>query len=471
MDEDKEAEQRMAEAELRAYREVQRRLEAYRTALARASASANSHQVASASAAGSPLAAAGAPGASGDAGASAGSAASSANSADLGHWQRQPPYPCPPYPAGPPGGGGRHSNINNTNVPPFSLADPRYGQPPPTHAQQAANQAQQYWAQHYKNYYRTARDEDLQPQIAAAENNYRRVAKTYDFYRRQPSPSSPPIPHHTARTVYTLADPRDADVLSEFWTFVRSECLEIFTTATATATSSSSSSSSSSSADVGGGISETTPVGIRCRFCAHHHRRSSSASAAVVAPRSQSFPSTTSRLYQSITMMIREHFSRCADVPPEVRERYDRLRRLGTTRRGSWSGSGTTGGGGGGLRSKLGGNAARYTRGFWVESAGRCGLYDDPGGEGIRYRRPADGQGIQLPTGGPGGFGAGGGGPGVGGGCTEATTGAAMAPAERGTVADSQGNAAASSSSRKSSRKKRKAGEELESTSVKPVPV
>ena len=463
MDEDEEAEQRMAEAELRAYREVQRRLEAYRTALARA----HSSQAAgtNAGAAGSPSAATAAaggapPGASaGDAGAPAGGDASTANSADLGHWQRQPPYPCPPYPAGQPGGGGRHSNINNTNnVPPFSLADPRYGQPPPTHAQQAAQQAQQYWAQRYRNYYRTARDEDLQPQIAAAENNYRRVAKTYDFYRNQSSPSSPPIPHHTARTVYTLSDPRDADVLSEFWTFVRSECLEIFTTATATATSSSSS-SSSSSADLGGGISETSLVGIRCRFCAHHHRSS--------APRSQSFPSTISRLYQSITMMIREHFSRCADVPPEVRGRYDRLRRLGTTRRssgGSGSGTGTTGGGG--SRSKLGGNAARYTRGFWVESAGRCGLYDDPGGEGIRYRRPADGQGIQLPTGGPGGFGAGGGGPGVGGGCTEATTGAAMAPAERGTVADSQGNAAASSSSRK----KRKVGE-VEETSVKPVAV
>ena len=105
----------------------------------------------------------------------------------------------------------------------------------------------------------------------------------------------------------------------------------------------------------------------------------------------------------------------------------------------------------------MGGNAARYTRGFWVESAGRCGLYDDPGGEGIRYRRPADGQGIQLPTGGAaGGVGAG---PGVG---AEAATGTAMAPAERGMVAqESQANAAAPSS-RKPSRKKgkkRKAGE------------
>ena len=163
-------------------------------------------------------------------------------------------------------------------------------------------------------------------------------------------------------------------------------------------------------------------------------------------------------MYQSITMMIRDHFPRCADVPPEVRELYGRLRRLGTRRRSS---SGTGGG------SKLGGNAARYTRGFWVESAGRCGLSDDPGGDGIRYRRPADGQGIQLPT---GGAAAGGVGPGVVTG-VGASVEAATAPAERGTVADSQGNAAASSSRKPSrkKRKKRKAGEV--ETSVETVAV
>ena len=133
--------------------------------------------------------------------------------------------------------------------------------------------------------------------------------------------------------------------------------------------------------------------------------------------------------------MIRDHFPHCDDMPSEVRELYGTLRR--------------------GPRNPGLGNAARMPKEHWAESAARCGLYDDPSGNGIRYKRPVDGQGIQLPT-------AGG---------SVATAGAATAPAERGMAADSQGNAATSSSrkKRKYTRKKKKAGEV--ETSVKTVAV
>ena len=119
--------------------------------------------------------------------------------------------------------------------------------------------------------------------------------------------------------------------------------------------------------------------------------------------------------------MIRDHFPHCDDMPGEVRELYGTLRR--------------------GPKNPGLGNAARMTKEHWAESAGRCGLYDVPDGNGIRYKRPADGQGVQLPTGGAAGA------AGVADGV--ATVGAATAPAEQGAVAKA-------ASSRKASRKKRK---------------
>ena len=60
-------------------------------------------------------------------------------------------------------------------------------------------------------------------------------------------------------------------------------------------------------------------VGIRCRFCVDtspHDR----------AGRSSSFPSSLDRIYQSVIMMVREHFSICDDILPEIREEYEKLK-------------------------------------------------------------------------------------------------------------------------------------------------
>ncbi|CAB9504637.1 expressed unknown protein [Seminavis robusta] len=56
-------------------------------------------------------------------------------------------------------------------------------------------------------------------------------------------------------------------------------------------------------------------VGIRCRFCAHKPPGSR-------AQRSSAFPSSIPQLYQSFTMMLRDHFDTCACIPDDVKRRY-----------------------------------------------------------------------------------------------------------------------------------------------------
>jgi len=209
----------------------------------------------------------------------------------------------------------------------------------------------------------------------------------------------------------TLSDPRDAEVLSEFLTFIRAECLEIFDSnsnsksnsnstgevaaagmiksapAEETATASTSTLTAPAPAPAPMTFQSWSQVGVRCRFCAHIHRRHRAA-------RSQSFPSTISRIYQSLTMMIRDHFPKCAEMPEDVQAKFHNLKRKPKNVGHcvvTPSGSGGDGGDKNKNQSRLAGagsglgNAARYTKNYWTESALRCGLYDSPDGDGIRY--------------------------------------------------------------------------------------
>lgn len=56
-------------------------------------------------------------------------------------------------------------------------------------------------------------------------------------------------------------------------------------------------------------------VGIRCRYCAHKPPGSR-------AQRSSAFPSTIPQLYQSFTMMLRDHFDACTCIPEDTKARY-----------------------------------------------------------------------------------------------------------------------------------------------------
>jgi hypothetical protein len=146
-----------------------------------------------------------------------------------------------------------------------------------------------------------------------------------------------PIPHYSKRTCVPLATNEDENWLSEFLCFIRSELVEVFR---------------ASHDDVTSRINSKKvvfeQVGIRCRYCAHltHNERSS---------RSSSFPSSIDRIYQSLTMMIRDHFIRCPGLPVPLKARFLELK------------SRTTQG-------------ATDSKKYWIDSAKKLGMVDTTNG-------------------------------------------------------------------------------------------
>jgi hypothetical protein len=107
------------------------------------------------------------------------------------------------------------------------------------------------------------------------------------------------------RTPIPLGVPTDDLHLSGFFQFLRAECCEVFT---------------ASAQDVAERKKTKHTVlhqvGIRCAFCVNAPYQSR-------ALRSSCYPSSLSRIYQSVTMMVRDHFSVCPLIPSDVRERYN----------------------------------------------------------------------------------------------------------------------------------------------------
>ncbi len=115
--------------------------------------------------------------------------------------------------------------------------------------------------------------------------------------------------HYSKRPVRGLSSNGDDIWLSKFLQFLRSACCEVF---------------EATAADV---IERRKSkqillgqVGIRCRFCAHLPH-------AVRSGRSACYPSSVDRIYQSVTMMIREHFPICDEFPDGVRKQYVALKK------------------------------------------------------------------------------------------------------------------------------------------------
>lgn len=143
------------------------------------------------------------------------------------------------------------------------------------------------------------------------------------------------------RQILALSTDDDENWLSEFLCFVRSQCIEVF---------------SATREDVASRMNSKKvllgQVGIRCRFCAHlpHRERTG---------RSSSFPSSISRIYQSLTMMLRDHFTKCHAMPPAIQERYLSLKSNAS-------------------------QGATDSKKYWIESANSLGLVDSS--DGIRFR-------------------------------------------------------------------------------------
>jgi len=92
-------------------------------------------------------------------------------------------------------------------------------------------------------------------------------------------------------------------------------------------------------------------VGIRCVHCSHLRPRDR-------AERAVCYPSSVSRIYQTVADMQRFHFEQCREIPDHIRQVYKKLK---TTRpRGVGS-----------------------PQSYWVSSAGTLGLADTE--NGIRF--------------------------------------------------------------------------------------
>lgn len=110
-----------------------------------------------------------------------------------------------------------------------------------------------------------------------------------------------------------LASGEDENYLSSFHCFLRKELVEVFF---------------ANAEDVASrNISQqvfVNQVGIRCKCCSH-------VAIAERAPRSMAFPSSIAQLYQSFTMMLREHFSRCTEIDASLKQTFLELRDGKTT--------------------------------------------------------------------------------------------------------------------------------------------
>lgn len=106
----------------------------------------------------------------------------------------------------------------------------------------------------------------------------------------------------SSRPMYKLGMEEDPNWLSEFHCFVRSELIEVFR-------------ASHEDCKARNNAIGHHQVGIRCRFCAH-------ISSNARAGRSSAFPSSLRQIYQSFTMMLRDHFGNCEAMPRATQDKF-----------------------------------------------------------------------------------------------------------------------------------------------------
>ena len=163
----------------------------------------------------------------------------------------------------------------------------------------------------------------------------------YGYGASQPSPPSQnqSLPYQKRML---LAMPSDSESLSDRQCYVRSEMCEIF---------------AATEQDVAARHSKGAQklvvgqVGIRCLHCAHLRPRDR-------AERAVCYPSSISRIYQTVADMQRFHFEHCKEIPKHVSNVYKNLK----TTRPRGVGSPQT---------------------YWIQSAKALGLIDT--GNGIRF--------------------------------------------------------------------------------------
>lgn len=195
---------------------------------------------------------------------------------------------------------------------------------------------------------------------------------------RLPPMEETPTPHYSQRICMPFSTDEDANWLSEFQCMIRADILELFRV-------------SEQGIKVRNGLKSLTvsQVGIRCRYCAHlqHGTR---------ANRASCFPSKIDKIYQryvirygyileyiflgglnilntviltfcglkllvhllfSFTMMLREHFPHCPEIPPPTKKAFLKLQNMNA-------------------------QGASNAKGYWEHAAKKMGLVDITGENG-----------------------------------------------------------------------------------------
>lgn len=144
-----------------------------------------------------------------------------------------------------------------------------------------------------------------------------------------------PLQDYSLRVSSPLGIAEDPNWLSEFHCFVRSDLIEVFR-------------ASREDCKLRNYSISHKQVGIRCRFCAHLPGSSR-------AGRSSAFPSSLSQIYQSFTMMLRDHFSNCGAMPLATQTKFLALKDKPS-------------------------QGATDSKRYWVYSGTKIGMADSPDG-------------------------------------------------------------------------------------------
>lgn len=140
------------------------------------------------------------------------------------------------------------------------------------------------------------------PQQPISAHSERSCTSSTQVLPRLPPCDEGLVPLYSQRPKHPLGIDEDHNWLSEFHCFVRSELVEVFR-------------ASREDCKTRNNSIAYHQVGIRCRFCAH-------ISPTARAGRSSAFPSSLRQLYQSFTMMLRDHFGKCDMMPLRVRKDF-----------------------------------------------------------------------------------------------------------------------------------------------------
>ncbi|CAB9505745.1 expressed unknown protein [Seminavis robusta] len=184
------------------------------------------------------------------------------------------------------------------------------------------------------------------PQSPASSMDKKMPAKA-SLQQVVPEPTKAPLPN-------ALGIEQDTNWLSQNQCVLRAEFIEV-----AKATR-----NDFSGLDGGSDAQSYEQVGIRCRYCAH-------APTGQRASRSSAFPSSITQLYQSFTMMQRDHFHKCTMIPLEQRRHLETLRRSNT-------------------------QGACDSKQYWTYAAKTLGMFDTP--RGIEMNQQAVEAGRQMPN-------------------------------------------------------------------------